>query len=83
VYRQLLDPFRQGVPVGSAFVFTNRAANRVKVPDWGGRGLCLWCQRLEVGRSPFPSVTDGRLELTATQFTMILDGFDPLTARRR
>ncbi len=73
MYRQLLDPFRQGVPVGSAFVFTNRAANRVKVPDWGGRGLNLWHQRLEVGR----------LELTATQFTMILDGFDPLTARRR
>jgi len=68
---------------GHLFVFTNRAANRVKVLYWGGRGLCLWCQRLEVGRYPFPPVTDGRLELTATQFAMILDGFDPLTARRR
>lgn len=68
---------------GHLFVFTNRAANRVKVVYWGGRGLNLWCQRLEVGRYPFPPVTDGRLELTATQFAMILDGLDPTTARPR
>jgi transposase len=68
---------------GHLFVFTNRAANRVKVLYWGGRGLNLWCQRLEVGRYPFPPVADGRLELTATQFAMILDGLDPATARPR
>lgn len=68
---------------GHLFVFTNRTANRVKVLYWGGRGLNLWCQRLEVGRYPFPSVTDGRLELTVTQFAMILDGFDPASARPR
>jgi len=68
---------------GHLFVFTNRTANRVKVLYWGGCGLCLWCQRLEVGRYQFPPVTDGRLELTATPFALILDGFDPTTARRR
>jgi len=44
-------------------VFTNCAANRVKVLYWGGRGLNLWCQRLEVGQYPFPPVTDGSLQL--------------------
>ena len=68
---------------GHLFAFTNRAANRVKVPYWGGRGLNLWCQRLEVGRYPFPAVSDGRLELTATQFATILVGLDPATARPR
>lgn len=68
---------------GHLFVFTNRAANRVKVLYWGGRGLNLWCQRLEVGRYPFPPVIEGRLELTATQFAMILDGLDPATVRSR
>lgn len=68
---------------GHLFVFTNRAANRVKVLYWGGRGLNLWCQRLEVGRYPFPVVIDGSLQLTATQFAMILDGLDPTTARPR
>ncbi len=68
---------------GHLFVFTNRSANRVKVLYWGGRGLCLWCQRLERGRYPFPPVADGSLQLTATQFAMILDGLDPTTARPR
>ncbi len=60
---------------GHLFVFTNRAANRVKVLYWGGHGLCLWCQRLEGGRYHFP-------EATAAQFAMILDGIDVSRVRR-
>ena len=68
---------------GHLFIFRNRDANRLKVLYWGGHGLCLWCQRLERGRYPFPPVADGSLQLTATQFAMILDGLDPTTARPR
>jgi transposase len=67
---------------GHLFVFTNRSANRVKVLYWGGHGLCLWCQRLERGRYHFPTPTDRTLELTATEFAMILDGIDYPSARR-
>jgi transposase len=67
---------------GHLFIFTNKAANRLKVLYWGGHGLCLWCQRLEVGRYHFPEVTSAGMELTATQFAMILDGIDTSHVRR-
>ena len=67
---------------GHLFVFTNRSADRVKVLYWGGHGLCLWCQRLEAGRYHFPEATAAGVELTATQFAMILDGIDLSRVRR-
>ena len=67
---------------GHLFVFTNRTANRVKVLYWGGHGLCLWCQRLEAGRYHFPEATATGIELTASQFQMILDGIDVSRLRR-
>ena len=67
---------------GHLFVFTNRCADRVKVLYWGGHGLCLWCSRLEAGRYHFPEATAAGIELTATQFAMILDGIDLSRVRR-
>ncbi len=70
---------------GHLFVFTNRAANRLKVLYWGGHGLCLWCQRLEAGQYHLPPPADptaAGVELTAAQFAMILDGVDLARVRR-
>ena len=55
---------------GHLFIFRNRCADRLKVLYWGGHGLCLWCQRLEVGRYHFPEVpaNGSRVELSAGQF---------------
>ena len=39
-------------------------------------------KRLERGRYHFPTPTDRTLELTATEFAMILDGIDYPSARR-
>ena len=61
---------------GHLFIFRNKTADRVKVLYWGGHGMCLWCQRLEAGRYHFPEATAAGIELTATQFAMILDGID-------
>lgn len=67
---------------GHLFLFTNRQANRLKVLYWSRHGLCLWCQRLEMGRYHFPTPHDAKIELTPTQFAMILDGIDDSTAKR-
>ena len=69
---------------GHLFIFRNRTADRLKVLYWGGHGLCLWCQRLEAGRYHFPAVAPDacRIELTACQFQMILDGIDLSRVRR-
>ena len=69
---------------GHLFLFRNRTADRIKVLYWGGHGLCLWCQRLEVGRYHFPQPDPGsdRIELSPGQFQMILDGIDLTRVRR-
>ena len=69
---------------GHLFIFRNRTADRLKVLYWGGHGLCLFCQRLEAGRYHFPDAAPGasRIELTAGQFQMILDGIDLSRVRR-
>jgi transposase len=67
---------------GHLFIFTNRAADRIKVLYWGGHGLCLWCQRLETGRYHFPEATPAGIELTSSQFQMIVDGIDLSRVRR-
>src|SRR5262249_24849743 len=66
------------------FIFRNRCAARLKALYWGGHGLCLWCQRLEAGRYHFPDVApcSSRVELTAGQFQMILDGIDLSRVKR-
>jgi transposase len=69
---------------GHLFLFTNRRRDRIKVLYFSGHGLCLWCQRLEVGRYHFPAPSPGQrcLELSAATFHMILDGIDLSTAKR-
>ena len=69
---------------GHLFIFHNRSADRLKVLYWGGHGLCLWCQRLEQGRYHFPAVPPecDRLELSAGQLQMVLDGIDLSRVRR-
>ncbi len=69
---------------GHLFIFRNRTADRLKVLYWGGHGLCLWCQRLEAGRYHFPEAPAdaARVELSAGQFHMVLDGIDLSRVRR-
>jgi transposase len=69
---------------GHLFIFRNRPADRLKILYWGGHGLCLWSQRLEAGRYHFPEPApdQARLELTAGQLHMILDGIDLSRVRR-
>jgi transposase len=82
LYRHVQSTLKCDPLSGHLFIFTNAAANRLKVLYWSRHGLCLWCQRLESGRYHFPTPTESTLELTATEFAMILDGIDYPSARR-
>jgi hypothetical protein len=75
---------------GHLFLFLNRRRNRAKILFWDRDGLVIWYKRLELGSfqslHPSPaSQTSGSagLELSATEFAMILGGIDLNTARRR
>lgn len=82
LYRHIHTTLHDDPLSGHLFIFTNGSANRLKILYWGGHGLCLWCQRLEWGRYHFPTPTEAKLELTATQLAMILDGIDVSSAQR-
>jgi transposase len=65
------DPF-----CGHLFVFRGRKGDRIKVLWWDGDGLCLFAKRLEDGHFVWPQSTGGRVELTAAQLSMLLEGID-------
>jgi transposase len=64
-----LDPF-----AGDVFVFRSRRPDRVKLILYDGTGLILITKRLEVGRFPWPPVTDGVVRLSALQLSVLLSG---------
>jgi transposase len=72
---------------GHLFVFVNRRRDRIKLLYWGGTGFCIWYQQLERGtyQLPDPAATDGRqdVEITTSQLSLILDGIDLSSVRRR
>lgn len=62
---------------GHLYVFLSRRRDRAKVLAFERGGFVLWYKRLEEGcfKPLFPSAA-GRVELDATQLSMLLDGID-------
>ena len=69
--QQLLaaDPFG-----GHCFVFRNRRADRLKLLVWDGLGFWLLARRLEHGRFHWPPAGGGRIELSAAQWALLVEG---------
>jgi len=65
------------------FVFRNRRGDRVKVLYWAGDGFALWYRRLERGTFRFPACEGDAAEIRAVDLSMILEGIDLSSARRR
>jgi transposase len=73
------DPFS-----GHLFVFRNRRGDRLKILWWERDGLALFYKRLEEGRFDFP-IPEGeapRLEMSATDLQLVLQGIDPAKVKR-
>lgn len=72
---------------GHLFVFVNRRRDRIKLLYWGGMGFCIWYQQLERGTYQLPDTADADeckgIEITASQLSLILDGIDLASVRRR
>jgi len=61
---------------GSAFVFCNRAGNRIKVLLWDGTGVWLCQRRLHQGRFVWPKSGDCCFTLTQAQWAWLTAGVD-------
>ena len=83
----------QQVESGDLFLFFNRRGDRVKVLWFTGDGLVIWYRRLESGTFEVPqaarAVQDdgpsapGGIEIRLSDLTLILEGIDLASVRRR
>jgi transposase len=65
------DPFSETI-----FIFRSKRADRLKILAWDGSGLVLFWKRLEHGAFRWPPVSDGVMQLTASQLAALVDGMD-------
>ena len=75
----LLDPFS-----GHLFLFRNRSGDRVKILVWDRSGFWVLYKRLEKGTFAWPKeITSAGVELSIGELTLLLEGLDATTVRRR
>jgi transposase len=68
---------------GHLFVFRNRAGDRLKVLWWDRDGLAIFYKRLEEGGFSFPNSNGAaRLEMSAADLQLVLQGIDPAKVKR-
>ena len=71
---------------GSLFVFVNKRRNRIKMLYWDQDGYAIWMKRLETGSFELPRVGEGessRVKITPSQLSLILEGIELSSVRRR
>jgi len=61
---------------GSAFVFRNRAGNRLKLLLWDGTGVWLCQRRLHRGSFIWPKATDSCFSVTLDEWHWLVTGVD-------
>jgi transposase len=61
---------------GSAFVFRNRAGNRLKLLLWDGNGVWLCQRRLHQGGFVWPKVGDSCFAMSQAQWQWLISGVD-------
>jgi transposase len=65
------DPFS-----GALFAFRGKRGGLVKILWFDGQGMWLFSKRLEKGHFLWPTTGTGRVSLTASQVSMLLEGID-------
>ena len=61
---------------GHLFVFRGRRGDLLKIIWWDAQGACLFSKRLERGRFVWPAAKAGKICLSVSQLTMLLEGID-------
>lgn len=61
---------------GSAFVFRNKAGNRLRLLVWDGNGVWLCHRRLHRGGFVWPKVDDASFSINRAQWAWLVAGVD-------
>ena len=73
-----LDPFS-----GAIFIFRAKRTDRMKIVVWDGTGLVLVYKRIEGAGFIWPTIRDGTISLTRSQFEALFEGLDWTKVRGR
>ena len=57
-------------------MFRGRRGDLLKIIWWDAQGACLFSKRLERGRFVWPAAKDGKISLSPSQLSMLLEGID-------
>lgn len=70
---------------GHWFAFINRRRDRLKLLGWDGQGFWIWYKRLESGVFERPVLVESQvqIEIDVTQLSLIINGIDLNSAKRR
>jgi transposase len=72
----VVNHFSRNPSDGSAYVFMNRARNKIKLLYFDRNGFALWYKRLEQGKFQCPQFDGEVYTLEAAQLHWLLDGLD-------
>ena len=71
---RVVRSFCGGAAIHSAYIFTNKSANRLKVLVYDGAGIWLCTRRLQSGRFVWPKNTSGQVSISAQQLRWLIAG---------
>jgi transposase len=71
---RVVHSFEGGAVQHSAYIFTNKAANRLKVLVYDGAGIWLCTRRLQSGRFVWPRDEMGQLGISGQQLQWLIAG---------
>ena len=76
---------REDPASGHWFAFVNRRGDRLKLLGWDGQGFWIWYKKLERGafEKPAANSNDQQMEIDVTQLSLIINGIDLSSAKRR
>lgn len=76
---------REDPASGHWFAYINRRRDRIKLLGWDGQGFWIWYKRLESGVFERPAANGDptRTEIDVTQLSLIINGIDLQSAKRR
>ena len=73
---------RESPFTGHLFVFRNKHGEKVKVLYWDRDGFAIWYKRLEKGSFRFPESATARVEMSASDLAILLEGIDLAEVKR-
>jgi transposase len=79
----VIGQIKQSPQSGHLFLFANKRRDRMKIYFYDGSSAWVCARRMEQGRLHWPASADGHMQLTQTEFAMLVGGIDLIETKRR